>query len=614
MSSGTASGGVSVQLSNVGKSKRTNMRKVDINIDIRLKRTSSVVESAKLMDEFLQLVDRDIPDFATKLTRIPHIFQYDQAKLNQTQGFPEVARKMLNPVGQKNINKELNNWAKNAQADKGEEDSYNAILRAFSGSAGLFVSGLKKEKMFEVVRRALDFAGNQQGGQSRTGQLTDLEKTFYKMLGIDMDKFIQEMAVFMDKLFPNPSTTSLSEQELKANLKPALRDIKPAYNDLNKEAQKKYREKLDRLIEKSYRARSHHAWARGDVEIALTRHFLVYLDRDDEFDSLLIDPSSSTFLLCETKSWPQDPGVIQTQDVTGLSSNLEKADLQLGRGRDFFNTVLGPITNMSVSWTFLGIIILPNVPSRKYLQGKGVDPAYLNFILTREELTDGESKWKKNLKLGSLKCKDEEYKKAVAVVVGSQKVSFQSQVFNMSAEIGAVVEETVKRITGAPRAVMGLGGWSGDIHQATSDVAQLRGKELGHVHSVMFWNQVEHQVLDSLGKKLNLILCGDFGGGKSSTIIEAAMRAALLGGRNGVTVLFISALDTGCQKTEISGESVFNIALEERFENTSVEVVTTRSMRKELGSDEENVPVLIQEFLKLRGDKKSIQASGYKHG
>jgi hypothetical protein len=227
------------------------------------------------------------------------------------------------------------------------------------------------------------------------------------------------------------------------------------------------------------------------VEIALTRHFLVYLDRDDEFDLILIDPSSSTVLFCETKSWPQDPGVLQTQDVTGLSSNLEKADLQLGRGIEFFNHVLGPITDMSSSWTFLGIIILPNVPSRKYLQAKGVDPASLDFILTQEELTDGESKWKKDLKLGSLKCKDEEYKKAVAVIVGSQKVSFQSQVFNMSAEVGEAVEETVRRLTGVPQAVMGLGGWSGDIHLATGDVADLRGKELGHVFNVMFWNQVQ---------------------------------------------------------------------------------------------------------------------------
>ena len=74
--------------------------------------------------------------------------------------------------------------------------------------------------------------------------------------------------------------------------------------------------------------------------------------------------------------------------------------------------------------------------------------------------------------------------------MGSQKVSFQSQVFNMSAETGEAVEETVMRLTGPPQAVMGMGGWSGDILQATGDVADLRGKELGHVHSVLFWNQV----------------------------------------------------------------------------------------------------------------------------
>ena len=121
-------------------------------------------------------------------------------------------------------------------------------------------------------------------------------------------------------------------------------------------------------------------------------------------------------------------------------------------------------------------------------------------------------------------------------------------------------------------------------------------------------------MLDSLVKELNLILCGDFGGGKSSILIEAAMRAALLGARNGVTVYFISALDTGCKNNEFAGESIFDIALEERFANTSVEVVTTRSMRKELGSQEKNVLVLIQEFIKLKGDKKTVQVCGHNLG
>jgi hypothetical protein len=118
---------------------------------------------------------------------------------------------------------------------------------------------------------------------------------------------------------------------------------------------------------------------------------------------------------------------------------------------------------------------------------------------------------------------------------------------------------------------------------------------------------VEQQVLDSRVKELNLILWGEFGGGKSSILIEAAMRAAALGARTGVTVYFISALDTGCENKEFAGESIFDIALEERFANTGVEVVTARSMRKELGSQEEDVLVLIQEFLKIRGDKKTVK-------
>ena len=70
------------------------------------------------------------------------------------------------------------------------------------------------------------------------------------------------------------------------------------------------------------------------------------------------------------------------------------------------------------------------------------------------------------------------------------------------------------------------------------------------------------------------------------------------------------SMDTGCSRKEFAGESIFDIALEERFANASVEVVTTRSMRKELGSQEEDVLVLIQEFIKIRGDKKMVQVCG----
>ena len=101
-------------------------------------------------------------------------------------------------------------------------------------------------------------------------------------------------------------------------------------------------------------------------------------------------------------------------------------------------------------------------------------------------------------------------------------------------------------------------------------------------------------------------MCGDYGGGKSATLLEAAIQKA----REGFTVFFISALDTGSESKrrssskEFAGESVFELALEERFRGSGVEVITPRRMREELGRrDEEDVMELIKEFLKKRGDK-----------
>jgi hypothetical protein len=95
-------------------------------------------------------------------------------------------------------------------------------------------------------------------------------------------------------------------------------------------------------------------------------------------------------------------------------------------------------------------------------------------------------------------------------------------------------------------------------------------------------------------------LCGDYGGGKSATLLEAAIQKA----REGFTVFFISAIDTGSKRKEFAGESVFELALEERFRGSGVEVITPRRMREELGRrDEEDVMELIKEFLKKRGDK-----------
>ena len=57
--------------------------------------------------------------------------------------------------------------------------------------------------------------------------------------------------------------------------------------------------------------------------------------------------------------------------------------------------------------------------------------------------------------------------------------------------------------------------------------------------NILFWNEVQLVVLSSLDQKtaINLLFFGDFGGGKTATLVEGALQCALRGG----TTYFICA-------------------------------------------------------------------------
>ena len=92
-------------------------------------------------------------------------------------------------------------------------------------------------------------------------------------------------------------------------------------------------------------------------------------------------------------------------------------------------------------------------------------------------------------------------------------------------------------------------------------------------------------------------------------MIEGALQCALRGG----TTYFICAFNSGWyeDKNKAAGENVLGVALEIRFENTGVEVVTPRQIRKELGWSRRKrtgVPALIRDFLKHRLTKQKSLA------
>ena len=294
---------------------------------------------------------------------------------------------------------------------------------------------------------------------------------------------------------------------------------------------------------------------------------------------------------------PQDGNL----DGEGLPANLEKAAKQLGKGRKFFDQILGPAAGLPTTWTWVSMMAFPNIPNRQALRDRGVEGAKLPYILTKEELEDGESRWMKELPLCQQVATEEEYKRLVALLVGSNLVSFQSQSYDRRREMAEEVKATVERIAGAPRPgeVVGLGGGQGGLGGQGLGLKDLKGKELGHITSIIFWQDGQDEIVDSLDKRENMIVASDFGGGKTVLLTEAAMQME----GTGADVYFINMLDPGVERGEDPAEaSILDVALEVRFERSGVEVVTVGRMRRELGRKEEkDVLSLLRGFLETRG-------------
>ena len=46
------------------------------------------------------------------------------------------------------------------------------------------------------------------------------------------------------------------------------------------------------------------------------------------------------------------------------------------------------------------------------------------------------------------------------------------------------------------------------------------------LRSIMFWNEEESAMLESLKKDINLVILGDYGAGKTTGLVEAAILSA----------------------------------------------------------------------------------------
>ena len=100
-------------------------------------------------------------------------------------------------------------------------------------------------------------------------------------------------------------------------------------------------------------------------------------------------------------------------------------------------------------------------------------------------------------------------------------------------------------------------------------------------------------LLNYLRSQCSTIIYGDYGGGKTSVLVAAAEEQT-----KKTKVYFISGLDSRVKEQD----SIMDIALETKWKDSEVEVVTVRKMRAEGMGNDVSVLELIQQFLDTKDD------------
>ena len=144
-----------------------------------------------------------------------------------------------------------------------------------------------------------------------------------------------------------------------------------------------------------------------------------------------------------------------------------------------------------------------------------------------------------------------------------------------------------------PCELVGVGGEEGPQRGTTSiEFSDLRDKPLGHTWSILFWTKEQLNLLDKLRSGENVVLCGDYGTGKTSLLVFAALEAAK---DPQCKVFFIPVANL----SDGDDQNVLDEAVKIKFEGTAVTVITMKDigMNRRSATDGDDRHQIIREFL-----------------
>ena len=411
---------------------------------VKVRRQNSTIENVKLMEELLRFTDEQFPDAVNKYLALPQAFQYNQNALKHIQGFPEEAEKRTV------VDKD---WKSKALGDCSEAKAFRALETLFQKRQSLLLTGLKTGEIFKLARESAHCSKKQKQKSNKmfSYPLTNEERMFFEASGVDLLELETQLKSLVAA---TPQSPNISRDNLVATI--TSQTERPGFDSLDDEGKRKYVKTMTREVDQMFKKgkeKGKKDLSPDEVVSHLIRPLLNFIEKHSEFDFLLADRSSSTFFQVEVKSFPQG----ESQDTATLAKNMETLNKQLAKGDKFFQKVLAPASHFSSSWRKLNIGCFPEIKNRQQLKALGVDDNSLEFILTAEELESGT--WLEDLGLPACQAPEEEYKRLLAVCVGSQHVAFNTQVLDLEEQH----EETQTKLVGNRKSgeVVGVGGDEG---------------------------------------------------------------------------------------------------------------------------------------------------------
>ena len=408
---------------------------------VRVRRKDTTVHDVHLLAEHARVIAQDFPNYASCFLQFPSSYEYEESRLHGVDGFPAEMQATSNPERE---------WRKVGISFAGEEKLYNMLVRTFTNTRGAFMwSGYKVENFVLVARETLDYDYKQlkQASPDKLDiDLTSNEKDFYGMtMSLDMAEFEKDVRLFVDDLFK--TKPSIDKSKAKAAVKATT--SKPFLNRMSDVQKNKYKELVTKHLEKAFQTMKKNTLDKEEVRYSFQRYFLKSLKNTDEYDILLVDGTTHTFYHIEVKCYPVSGNI----EAEKLKEAISNANAQLIKGKCFIEKVLAPQAKLSGTWTRVGMVCLPSIPTRAVLMqklGGWLDADQLKYILTEEELKVGD--FRPALDLPSVAALASDYKSLISSVVGSVLVSYRCQEVDHKKEAEKSLEKELKHV-GKPNQV-----------------------------------------------------------------------------------------------------------------------------------------------------------------